>query len=314
MRNVPAVSPVRGTPFDVDLLIGSLGFEARSRVLPLLYASESRCRIRLASFESQRVLSFEENRARLAAAGLLVDEVCEADFGEWLSRAMPVAEHRPLRVVVDVSSMSRYRIAECVRFGCEYQMPLEMVFLYQPAQFRHTQRGPSTIKSLAPVSRYFAGLSVDPELPLSLLMGLGYEADRALGVVEFLEPATVYCLFPRGGQDYEDSIEAANRDLVDSAPLGRVVNYEFGDPLASFVMLNSMVAGLRRYSRVSIVPFGPKIFSVISLLVSSLYGDVTVWRASDGDDVAPVDRVADPSRAVVGLSASWFSSEGRSRT
>jgi hypothetical protein len=56
--------------------------------------------------------------------------------------------------------------------------------------------------------------------------------------------------------------------------------------------LESVVYGLLKSFNVIVLPFGPKIFTLCSLLVAGLHPTVSVWRVSAGGAERPVNRRA----------------------
>ena len=95
-----------------------------------------------------------------------------------------------------------------------------------------------------------------------------------------------------GDDDYDSAVQLANGEWLTDLPGGCVHDYRVRDPFGCFVELESLVYGLRQMSRVVLVPFGPKIFALCSLLVATIYSDVGVWRVTPGKFETPVDRVA----------------------
>ena len=79
--------------------------------------------------------------------------------------------------------------------------------------------------------------------------------------------------------------------------------YALYRPYECFHMLESLAYGLLRTRRPVILPFGPKLFMLNSLLVASVHPEVAVWRFSPGDFEVPVNRI--PNGRVAALRASF---------
>lgn len=79
----------------------------------------------------------------------------------------------------------------------------------------------------------------------------------------------------------------ANAQVLNLIGPAQVYHYAVGDPIRLFIVLNNLVSSFLRYSRPTIVPFGPKVFAFVAMLVAlNHYPSATVWRVS-GDQAAP---------------------------
>jgi len=209
------------------------------------------------------------------------------------------------RMLIDISSMSRPMIASVVLAlsrACE-RHPLDVVFAYCPAVFTKPSdlRQPVTVSQ--PVTPEFAGWSNQPDKPVAAIAGLGFEFDQALGAMEFLEPAVAWTFIPFGEDErYDRAAQSANKELLAAIKPERMIRYDVTDPYQCFVQLESLTYGLLDSNRPIIVPFGPKIFSLLSFLVAIIHApNVTIWRVSGEQVGIPDDRVA--SGNVISVSA-----------
>ena len=182
-------------PSELDVLLAAVGYERRSSFIPLQWAKRSQVRI-ASAFDSLKVLSYERNCIDLQQAGFHVEEHGESDIRPWLHRQLleaSVNDGPAIRLGVDVSSFSRSRIAQIMLaiIDCASDRDVIADFAYAPAEYRRYQHADAEIRVFGPVAPEFAGWSREPSAPVSCLIGLGYEADRAAGALEFLEPQCV---------------------------------------------------------------------------------------------------------------------------
>jgi hypothetical protein len=206
------------------------------------------------------------------------------------------------KVGVDISSFSRFRTAAFVAAVLQIRTEARIIvdFVYAGALFSEPiDAGPMT--SAGPVLPAFAGWSSEPDRPCVAVFGLGYELEKAVGVLEYLEPTHVWAFQPVGhDRRYTKAIALANRTFLESLPASRVVFYNIWRPAELVGRLESLIFGALRSARPMLIPFGPKIFTLSCLLVASLhYPEVPVWRVSPGDAAPPQDRV--PNGKVIGL-------------
>lgn len=153
----------------------------------------------------------------------------------------------------------------------------------------------SPIATAGPVIDRFTGWSGEPELPASVIVGVGYEPDKVLGILEFLEPATVWVWVPHGKDErFLQAIMKSNDGLWDYVSPDRRIEYGVLNPYETFVRLESLCYGLVRRTRPVIVPFGPKIFALLSMLVALHWPDeLSVWRVSGEQAETPHDTEAE---------------------
>jgi hypothetical protein len=286
-----------------DLLIASLGYERRSRFVAESekFQSDQKCAI---GFGNCKVHSYRSNQRWFSQHGFNVTESSDSEFKSVISNALAVRRSDlspPAKICVDISSMSRLRIAcvlsEIVRMGS----PVAVDFVYSVAKYLPPVREMSQIESAGPVLDEFAGWSSEPQRPASAIFGLGYEHDKAIGALDYIEPAEMWA-FQAVSADrrYDHATERANQFLWGELPREKKLTYHVSNPFDTFMDIESLTYGVSRHFRPVLIPFGPKIFTLCCLLVALVHKPtVAVWRVSSGENETPVDRVSDGT--ILGL-------------
>lgn len=198
-----------------------------------------------------------------------------------------------LNVFIDVSCLARSSIAEAFvaigEMACD--RPIRLSIGYSLAKF-----APPPIvwakpnRSICPVHPAFSGWTIDgASAPLDIVVGLGYEKGKALGAAEYLEPRYRWVFVPESPEEkYLDEVQRHNKQLI-KADLNRVLNYQVMAPVDTFFSLRSLVEGMTRDARPVMLPFGPKIFFAVSLLVAMSIDEAAVWHV-DGENEEYSDR------------------------
>jgi hypothetical protein len=272
----------------MDILISSCGYEARSRYVAEEFGSAFTA-MSCASFNDRHVLSYDDNIDFFSGCGITPASVSDADMAPWfldqLAAVRESGDQENLSIAIDISSMSRTRLALVIEslLFLDLSCRTTVNFLYVPATYTDPVV-PADISICGPVTPFFSGFSPMPGVGATLIVGLGYERHRALGVVEYLDPSAVIAFMPVGLDGrFDAEVESANQLLM-SRPGGPpvTVQYRVENPYETFVMLESL---LYRYeaARPTIVPMGPKLFALAGMLACAEHlPNAALWRVSAG--------------------------------
>jgi hypothetical protein len=133
---------------------------------------------------------------------------------------------------------------------------------------------------------------------VALLVGLGYEEDKALGLYEYFQNDSedIY-LFITKNKGFFEEVLKSNRHIIELVNEHNIIYYELENINPLINTLDSLINYLvvQNY-RVVIAPIGPKIFNLISLIVNLYHNEITTYRLSDGSKSIPIDKIADDSK------------------
>lgn len=283
------------TTYDASLT--SVGYEPRSYAIAQHLGADKLHSLAV-GFRDQRNDRYFETEKWYRGAGYHISDSWDERFmptvQQWL---LDVSAAGATRVAVDVSSMSRPRIAAVAQLVAQLpgNTPLELHFLYSPAQFRPPGDLPTGVLSLAPVSQYFAGVLQTRNVPQPVV-GLGYEPFKAAGALESLEVRDPILYIPTGFDDrFRPAVLEANDGLIHSHEKPALVDYEVSDPFELYALLEGQLQSLLSAGRApAIIPLGPKIFALCACLAAaSHHPRVSVWRASFDQDEPATPHEAD---------------------
>lgn len=294
-----------------DLAICASGYERR--------ASHAACQLRnvrirrksVFGFLDRRVLSRQSNDRVFKQLGYKSNEVDGHDPGPLTELFLEVVRTAgsPLRVLVDYSCMTRVWYASLIQTlrNLDVNRNIELYFVYSPSSYAEPQP-PGTNRFIGPISG-FCQLEL-PHRETALILGLGYEKERAIGLVDYVEPKETYAFYtdPALEPQFVRTVVKNNHDLLldlNRAGPGYVIRH----PLANLTRTNALLAALcSRLSdsyRVILAPLGVKPFSLACLLMSIRFRGVDVWRVSAGSQGPPIDR--EPLGPILTLKASFGS-------
>jgi hypothetical protein len=297
---------------EYSLLVASVGFEGRATHV----ATQSGLRfsdIWAIEYDANRELNYRRNREIFEGVGtvlpdpgeelrdILVGRIDRLIDLHFKAKQLLGIEDQAFRIAVDISCMNRDRMAlvALAVLSCAVD-GVEVDFLYSPAAFAEDLVGS---EGAVVVNRPILGLdgwTVDPNLPVTCLIGAGFESRLAMAAIETLEPASTVWLFPRGLDGrYDEVVEKRNYGDAVSV-FDHVSQYDIRAPYRLISDLDATVSRLLQGSRVVLVPLGPKIFALCAILIGITHPvGTTIWRLSADTERTPEDRIA--TGPIVGL-------------
>jgi hypothetical protein len=304
LSKLEPINPGELSTTDYDGVFATLGYEERASYIANRFQLRSHNYHALA-FSYGRDLAYDGNKKIFEAHDYSIDEIAESLYYEWLIerlRGECKKSVEPVRLLFDISSMTRRRIAASVAAIIEADLQSVMVvdFAYAYAVYSPPPEKLGPVVSSGIILDFFKGATTDPERPIVAICGLGYELDRAVGVIEDLEPVKIWAFHPTGHDvRFDKAIRNSNETLWELISHSHVLNYNIGRPMDLVIDLESVTFGAQTEGRVVIIPFGPKIFTLAACLVGLIHRDVMIWRVSAESRVPPSNQAA--SGKVVAL-------------
>lgn len=188
-----------------------------------------------------------------------------------------------LTLVLDISCMPREYMAEILALISAIKVKeIELITLYALATFSPPSNESVINEAIEPVHQRFAGWSTPDSRPTSLILGLGYEPDRAEGASEFFEPSDQWVFVPRSPvTEFFDEVYLNNKALLLEVGNRHVIEYDVLDPSLTFAQLEMVVGLLLDKTNPVLLPFGPKIFFFLCLIQCLQHPKIGVWHFSN---------------------------------
>lgn len=283
-----------------DLFICASGFEKRA-TNSLQYLNLDKIKVKIAfGFEDrhnqQRLdndLQFERNKIELRNfSGNAVEEIEACVLSE-----IDAIQSKQVRIFVDYSSMTRSWYAAVITAirSVSAKVRVECYFSYSPASFEEPPSETAPNEVVSPISG-FGGLEpIDG--PTALIIGLGYEKDRAIGLFEYVDPGACFAFFTDPPLDvrYSDVLKSNNASFLSLIGEDNHYKHPLMDIQRTGNLLMSLVWGLTDNYRVILAPLGVKPFCLLCLLLAVRYPDLDVWRVTSGTKSgAPVREAVGP--------------------
>lgn len=200
-----------------------------------------------------------------------------------------------VNIYIDYSSMPRTWYSELIRYlgDLNFKQNVSVIFLYSEGKFVKPSDKETYNLHVEPL-RGFTYASV-PEKPTALIIGLGYETRRPLGLKEYFDASKMVLFLTdeqTSGKYYSEVIKK-NKILLETVEKKNpndVFYYPVNDQEFTFFNLERVCKEIQKSYRIVIAPCGPKFFTLCSLLVAFKNTDLDVWRISAGEGRVPFDR------------------------
>jgi len=217
------------------------------------------------------------------------------------ARAAADNEKPSIVIHIDVSCLSRAAIGRLFAEikNVSAKKPVDLSVYYSLACFSPPpEEWAGQNRTVEPLNHTFSGWTSAPDLPVNVIVGLGYEKGKALGAVEYLEPHERWVLIPNSPETkYLEKVTQHNIELMKGEYVKRLM-YEVLRPADTFLSLHSLLSGLSATSRPVLFPFGPKIFFATSLVVAMSMENVSVWHVPGEHDDELSGREPSPYAAI----------------
>lgn len=196
------------------------------------------------------------------------------------------------RIAIDISCMSRPTMAAVFQAVLEASklIRVSMDVIYVIAKYTSPASALPPNEDIRPINGWFAGWPTNATASTSLVVGLGYERDKASGACEYFDARETWVFVPQSAiDDYEVDVVRNNEGLLARARRrNHVTNYGVERPAETFGLLAATVSRVVPTMNPVLLPFGPKVFFALCLLVAAVYPEAGVWHVTGDSDLPDV--------------------------
>lgn len=288
---------VEKTPFieSFDLAIYGLGYESRSISSFENYKSRTKRNIAIGYEKNQKCLQYQTNKNKFSEGNVEIYEgKCDVVIAKVQKVISTLGEKR-IDCLIDITVMSRHRLASIITILLDCLPPKSKITIsYNSSELIVPPSDIQPMHHIGPISDSLSGELGSLSKPTSLIFGLGYEKDKALGVYNYFDASYTFLFIPKNSEhDFEKYVIENNKQLIEDTPKSNVFYYDISKPYVTYVDLKSFLLSISESSRAVMIPLGPKILAVISVLIGhELESHLAVWRVSSEHTEAPVERAS----------------------
>jgi len=122
--------------------------------------------------------------------------------------------------------------------------------------------------------------SLKRKKPVTVLAGLDNHVQLLKSALAEVNPLNMLAFLPvsRSDPGYTNAVAENNSSLLSKLDSTHIFRYDMHDPNSMNSLLTSCCLDHRIHHEVMIIPQGPKVFCMISLLISIRYPDIKLWE------------------------------------
>jgi hypothetical protein len=199
------------------------------------------------------------------------------------------------KLSIDISLIDRKSLADL--FSTLARLAIEHIYeisvIYSLAKYAPPSGENCPNNDVKPVSNFYSGWSNRPGMPVLSIVGLGYEKDKAIGAIEYLECSKAFLYIPQSMEEnYQKDVLNENSSLLEYFGKKSQFSYKLESPTEAIFSLDSVISANKNNYKIVLLPFGPKLFYALSLLTCIPHPEVSIWYVSgeSGDSDSSQDR------------------------
>lgn len=263
--------------FQANVFIAASGYESRSIIIPKALGPNNAIKVAFAFKEFSKELArsgndqfFQKNQFEL-----IHNSGNEApDYESIFSR---INGHE-LKVMIDISVMTRRWYHSFLRYFLNTRrfQKVHIRVVYCPALYSD----PLKPKRAVSLEKFIMAEKIRERVATNkntaLIMGLGNEKGVSQTVYELIKPDSCSLLYadPTIQKEYVENVFVSNHGLINQIDIRNLMGYPLNDTEQLYRMLVNLVLPLRADYQVVIIPQGPKIFSLITMILQMSYPDI----------------------------------------
>ena len=270
------IDPSELTDFDADVFIATLGYESRCTAIPRLFEKKSCRKIALSRTDHIKEFSFNENRIYYLEKEyeIISVETKVPDIGAILKDF----SRERVNIIFDCTSMSQRWYFEFFRWFSENQdeyTTANLRFVYTMA--RYEEPDPSRkVKRIKDFTK--TEIRSKQKKKQALILGLGHEENICESIYKMVNPDMLYLYYadPPVDKQFVERVFVNNHALINETPIRNLIAYPVRNGHSIYQSLVDTILPLRIDYDITLIPQGPKIFSVLAMLVHLRYPDTRI--------------------------------------
>ena len=276
LSSINHVDPSQLADFKADLFITGLGYESRSTTVARRFENNSCKKIALENSNVIKEFSYQDNSKYLEQQGFEIIRV-ESELPD-VDAIFQSLSGDTINVAIDCTNMPPIWYYEFFKWFDEKQAgdgSVRMRIAYTMARYVR-QPGSRKVKEILD----FLKDEVRPAngKKVALILGLGQEKNVSDSIFKIINPDLLYLYYadPPAEKRFVEKVLVNNHNLINEVPIRNLVAYPIRNAQTIYQSLINIILPLRNEYSIVLIPQGPKIFSVVSMLIHMGYPDIRI--------------------------------------
>jgi hypothetical protein len=270
------IEPGKLHDFKADLFVTTLGCESRGTNIARILEQKECRKVALLESHIRQEHSFTANRHYFTDQEFEIIPV-NADVPDVKFILGDIADGNP-NIIFDCTSMSQRWYYEFFRWFNDNPDDFENVNL----RFAYTMADYIDHTSSHKVKKIRDFLKVEDKIrkrkKKALILGLGHEEHVCESIYNLIKPDLLFLFYadPPADKQFVEKVFVNNHALINLTPIRNLIAYPIRNGQMIYQSLIDIILPLREEYSISLVPQGPKIFSVAAMLVHLGYPDTVI--------------------------------------
>ncbi len=296
-QSAQQISPDILQSTEYDLFILGSGYEQRCTYLLKNFEIKAKVKIALAFEEKAGEPGRRQNDSFLLNNGFQFIKISgenEFNLEPFIAESLNNKDKEHINILVDYSSMTKKWYAGIINCILLNKVNIDYItvhFSYTPALYNEPKKSrPIKVHNFISIPTNYNAVE---EKPVALILGLGLDSARAKYIIKEVKPAKTFIIYadPAKEVKYVEKVFKNNQEIIEEADIRNIVSYPLHDMDKTDETLTNLCLSLRGKYNLIIAPLGPKVFSLLSLLLASRYPDIKVLRVSSGSNAPVYERI-----------------------
>jgi len=276
LSSIKHIDPSQLSDFKADIFITTLSFETRGSSVARLFEQCSCRKIALEKKNSVKEFSYQANSNYFVEQGFEIVRI-ESELPN-LDEILQSLTGEQINVLIDCTSMSPNWYYHFFRWFYDKQdgdCRVCIRIVYTMANYVRLT-GSSKLKEISD----FLQADIKPAngKKTALILGLGQEKNVSESIYKIINPDLLYLFYadPPVEKRFVEKVFINNHKLINETPIRNLIAYPIKNGQAIYQSLIDTILPLRNEYSIVLIPQGPKIFSVVTMLVHMGYPDIRI--------------------------------------
>jgi hypothetical protein len=269
------IDPQYLTDFQTDLFITSLSHESRCTTVARLFEDRPSKKVALVQPGQLKEFAFRENQAYFTEKQFAFHTVDRG--GPDMDLIFNGVAGDEINVILDCTSMSQGWYFEFFRwFGMNQGNFREarLRIVYTMADFVE-DGAPQKVRG---IRDFLKSESRVKKQKKALILGLGHEKNVSESICKIVKPDLLYLFYadPPVDKRFVEKLFVNNHAIINTTSIRNLISYPISNGQLIYQNLIDTILPLRNDFSITLIPQGPKIFSIASMLAQMGYPDIRI--------------------------------------